>query len=95
MSQSPIGSPMLKARSALVLDLPDEAWFDVAFMQKDLRLALDTAAGLHMRLPSTVVADEMLTAARADGYEHRDIAVLYQVLSDLAAAQSQSSPAER
>src|SRR4029077_19646190 len=28
MTQSPIGSPMLKARADLVLDLPDEAWFD-------------------------------------------------------------------
>src|SRR5581483_8405884 len=29
MTQSPIGSPMLKARADFVLDLPDEAWFDV------------------------------------------------------------------
>jgi 3-hydroxyisobutyrate dehydrogenase-like beta-hydroxyacid dehydrogenase len=90
MTQSPIGSPMLKARSALVLDLPDEAWFDVGLMQKDLRLALGAAADEQLSLPSTVVADELLSAARAGGYEHRDIAVLYQVLSDLAAAQSRS-----
>ncbi|MDX6233430.1 MAG: hypothetical protein QOH68_2454 [Nocardioidaceae bacterium] len=96
MTQSPIGSPMLKARSALVLDLPDEAWFDVGFMQKDLRLALDVAADEQLPLPSTVVADELLSAARAGGYEHRDIAVLYRVLSDLAAAQlrTKSSPVE-
>jgi 3-hydroxyisobutyrate dehydrogenase-like beta-hydroxyacid dehydrogenase len=94
MTQSPIGSPMLKARSALVFDLPDEAWFDVALMQKDLRLALDTAADLQVPLPSTVVADELLSTARDRGYEHRDIAVLYQVLSDLAAAQSHASPAQ-
>ena len=43
MTQSPIGSPMLKARADLVLDLPDEAWFDVGLMQKDIVLALDTA----------------------------------------------------
>jgi 3-hydroxyisobutyrate dehydrogenase-like beta-hydroxyacid dehydrogenase len=93
MTQSPIGSPMLKARAALVLDLPDEAWFDVGFMQKDLRLALGVAADEQIPLPSTVVADELLSAARAGGYEHRDIAVLYQVLSDLAAAQSRSNSA--
>jgi 3-hydroxyisobutyrate dehydrogenase-like beta-hydroxyacid dehydrogenase len=93
MTQSPIGSPMLKARAELVLDLPDEAWFDVGFMQKDLRLALDVAADEQIPLPSTVVADELLSAARAGGYEHRDIAVLYQVLSDLAAAQSRSNSA--
>jgi 3-hydroxyisobutyrate dehydrogenase-like beta-hydroxyacid dehydrogenase len=99
MTQSPIGSPMLKARAALVLNLPDEAWFDVSFMQKDLRLALDAAADEHLPLPSTVVADKLLSAARAGGYEHRDIAVLYQVLSDQAdqtAAQPRikSSPVE-
>src|SRR3954471_16860338 len=32
MTQSPIGSPMLKARADLVLNLPDEAWFDVSLM---------------------------------------------------------------
>ena len=32
MTASPIGSPMLKARAPLVLDLPDEAWFDVSLM---------------------------------------------------------------
>ena len=30
MTGSPIGSPMLKARADLVLDLPDEAWFTSA-----------------------------------------------------------------
>jgi 3-hydroxyisobutyrate dehydrogenase-like beta-hydroxyacid dehydrogenase len=38
MSASPIGSPMLKARIPLLLDLPEDAWFDVAMMQKDIRL---------------------------------------------------------
>ncbi|MDX6279490.1 MAG: hypothetical protein QOH03_561, partial [Kribbellaceae bacterium] len=90
MTQSPIGSPMLRARSALVLDLPDEAWFDVGLMQKDLRLALGVAADEQLALPTTVVADELLSAARAEGYEHRDIAVLYRVLSDQAAARSRS-----
>jgi 3-hydroxyisobutyrate dehydrogenase-like beta-hydroxyacid dehydrogenase len=52
-------------------------------MHKDLRLALDSARDLGVPLPSTVVADEMLGAARALGYEHRDIAVLFQVLSEL------------
>src|SRR3954451_4513202 len=36
MTGSPIGSPMLKARAALVLDLPEEAWFDIGLMQKDV-----------------------------------------------------------
>jgi 3-hydroxyisobutyrate dehydrogenase-like beta-hydroxyacid dehydrogenase len=84
MTESPIGSPMLKARGALVLDLPEEAWFDVGLMQKDIVLALDTARRLAVPLPSAAVADEMLTVARAAGYEHRDIAALFEVLSRLA-----------
>jgi 3-hydroxyisobutyrate dehydrogenase-like beta-hydroxyacid dehydrogenase len=84
MTQSPIGSPMLKARADLVLDLPDEAWFDVRLMQKDVVLALDTARELRVPLPSAAVADEVLTMARAIGYERRDLAALYEVLAKLA-----------
>jgi 3-hydroxyisobutyrate dehydrogenase-like beta-hydroxyacid dehydrogenase len=83
MTQSPIGSPMLKARADLVLDLPDEAWFDVSLMQKDIALALDTARQLHVPLPSAAAADQMLTLARAAGYERRDIAGLFEVLAQL------------
>ena len=83
MTESPIGSPMLKARADLVLDLPDEAWFDVSLMQKDIVLALDTARQLGLPLPSAATADQMLTLARAAGYEHRDIAALFEVLAQL------------
>jgi 3-hydroxyisobutyrate dehydrogenase-like beta-hydroxyacid dehydrogenase len=83
MTQSPIGSPMLKARAELVLDLPDEAWFDVSLMQKDIVLALDTARELSIPLPSAATADALLTLARARGYEHRDIAALFEVLAGL------------
>jgi 3-hydroxyisobutyrate dehydrogenase-like beta-hydroxyacid dehydrogenase len=81
MTGSPIGSPMLKARADLVVDLPDEAWFDVRLMQKDVKLALDTGRELHVPLPSAAAADELLTLARAMGYERRDIAALFEVLA--------------
>jgi 3-hydroxyisobutyrate dehydrogenase-like beta-hydroxyacid dehydrogenase len=83
MTGSPIGSPMLKARADLVLDLPDEAWFDVSLMQKDVALALDTGRELHVPLPSAAAADQVLTMARALGYERRDIASLFAVLEHL------------
>ena len=86
MTQSPIGSPMLKARAPLAIDLPKDAWFDVSLMQKDLRLALESARDLGVPLPSTTVADQLLTTSREFGYEHRDIAVLFRVLSELAVA---------
>ncbi len=83
MTVSPIGSPMLKARAQLVLDLPDEAWFDISLMQKDVALALDTGRELHVPLPSAATADQLLTLARALGYERRDIAALFEVLRHL------------
>ena len=61
MTDSPIGSPMLKARVPLILDLPNDAWFDVDLMHKDIRLALQTADELHVPLPSAHAADEVLT----------------------------------
>jgi 3-hydroxyisobutyrate dehydrogenase-like beta-hydroxyacid dehydrogenase len=85
MSASPIGSPMLKARIPLLLDLPDQAWFDVAMMQKDIRLALQAADELEIPLPSAAVADKMLTRAGALGYAHRDLAALHEVLAELVA----------
>jgi len=83
MTKSPIGSPMLKARAALVLDLPDEAWFDIGLMQKDVALALDAGRELRVPLLSAAAADTVLTVARASGYERRDIAALFEVLAQL------------
>jgi 3-hydroxyisobutyrate dehydrogenase-like beta-hydroxyacid dehydrogenase len=83
MTESPIGSPMLKARLPLILDLPDEAWFDIGLMQKDIVLALEAARELRVPLPSAAVADEMLTLARAHGHEHHDLAALFQALRQL------------
>jgi|SRR5579862_4203053 len=84
LAGSSVGSPMLKSRGPLVLDLPEEAWFDVALMRKDLRLALQAASALDVPLPSAAVANEVYTAADAMGYRNRDIAVVYEVLAELA-----------
>ena len=80
MTDAPIGSPMLKARVPLVLDLPEEAWFDVGLLRKDIRLALEAGDELDVPLPSAHAAEEALTKAGELGFEHRDIAALFQVL---------------
>ena len=85
MTESPIGSPMLKARVPLVLDKPDETWFDVGLMHKDIRLALATARERGVPLPAAEVADTVLGQATELGYEHRDIAALFEVLGRLPA----------
>jgi 3-hydroxyisobutyrate dehydrogenase len=90
MTGSAIGSPMLKARAPLVLDLPDEAWFDIRLMHKDLELALDAAHRLAIPLPTADRADEILTIAHQLGYDRRDIAALFEVLEHMAAAHHPS-----
>jgi 3-hydroxyisobutyrate dehydrogenase-like beta-hydroxyacid dehydrogenase len=85
MGASAIGSPMLRARASLILDPPtDDAWFDLAFMHKDIELALDAAKALEIPLPSAERANEVLERARELGYERRDLAVLFRVLEQIA-----------
>ena len=81
MAESAIGSPFLRGRAPLVLDLPDDAWFDVELAHKDIRLALATAQRDELPLPSAALADEWLTTAASLGYGRRDIAALYAVLA--------------
>jgi 3-hydroxyisobutyrate dehydrogenase-like beta-hydroxyacid dehydrogenase len=81
---SVIASPMVKYRGPFVLKMPDEAWFDVNMMQKDLLLALETGRKTNVPLPTTAVTNEMLTAARAMGFADKDFAVLFETLASMA-----------
>jgi 3-hydroxyisobutyrate dehydrogenase-like beta-hydroxyacid dehydrogenase len=85
MEESPIGSPMLRARASVILDPPEEAWFDLRFMHKDIELALDAARSLEIPLPTAARADDVLEQAIALGYERRDLAALFKALEDIAA----------
>jgi 3-hydroxyisobutyrate dehydrogenase-like beta-hydroxyacid dehydrogenase len=84
MAESAIGSPMLKARVPIVLNPPDEAWFDIGFMRKDIELALDAARRLEITLPTADRTDDVLQQARALGYDRRDIAAFFRLLDELA-----------
>jgi 3-hydroxyisobutyrate dehydrogenase len=86
MTESAVGSPMLKARVPLVLDTPDETWFDVSLMQKDIRLALQEGHEVATPLPTATVADEILAVAERLGCGERDIAAVHEVLTRLAQA---------
>lgn len=81
---SVIASPMLIYRGPFVLTMPEEAWFDVNMMQKDMLLALDMGRKLDVPLPTTAVANEMLTAARARGLEKKDFAAVYEVMAHMS-----------
>lgn len=82
MVDSQIGSPMLKLRLPLILDPPEEAWFDIGLMHKDIRLVRQAGAELSTPLPSAGVADEVLGQAEQLGYTHRDIAAMGEVLAE-------------
>jgi 3-hydroxyisobutyrate dehydrogenase-like beta-hydroxyacid dehydrogenase len=87
MTHSVIGSPMVQYRGPMVLKMPDEAWFDVNMMQKDMLLALEMGRQLDVPLPTTAVTNEMLTAARGMGLAKRDFAIIFEVLARMAGVQ--------
>jgi 3-hydroxyisobutyrate dehydrogenase-like beta-hydroxyacid dehydrogenase len=81
---SVMASPMVKYRGPFVLNMPDEAWFDVNMAQKDVLLALEMGLQLDVPLPTTAIANQMLTAARAMGLADKDFAILFEVLARMA-----------
>ena len=84
LTNSAIASPMIKYRGPFVLKLPEEAWFNVNMMQKDMLLALELGRNLDVPMPSTAVTNEFLTAARGMGLVERDFAVVFDVLAEMS-----------
>jgi 3-hydroxyisobutyrate dehydrogenase-like beta-hydroxyacid dehydrogenase len=87
MLNSVVASPMVKYRGPFVLEMPEEAWFDVTMMQKDMVLALEAGRELDVPLPATAATNELLTAARSMGLEKQDFAVLFDVLASLSGVE--------
>jgi len=81
---SVIASPMVVYRGPFVLEQPEEAWFDVNMMQKDMTLALELGRELDVPLPTTAITNEFLTAARGMGLEEQDFAVVFDVLARMS-----------
>ena len=84
MLASVIASPMVVYRGPFVLEQPEEAWFDINMMQKDMNLALELGRQLDVPLPTTAVTNEMLTTARALGLEKKDFAALFDALAAMS-----------
>ena len=83
---SAIASPMVKYRGPFVLEMPEEAWFNVNMMQKDMNLALELGRQLDVPLPTTAVTNEFLTASRGMGLQEQDFAVMFKVLARMSGA---------
>jgi len=90
MAASAIGSPFLRGRAPLLVDLPERAWFNVELAHKDIRLALATGSGEHVPLPSAALVDEWFTTATSLGYGDRDVAALLTVLAETSTTRPEA-----
>jgi 3-hydroxyisobutyrate dehydrogenase-like beta-hydroxyacid dehydrogenase len=84
MTHSVIASPMVSYRGPMVLNMPEEAWFNVNMMQKDMLLALELGRQVDVPLPTTAATNEMLTAARGMGLAEKDFAILFEALARMS-----------
>ncbi len=84
LTNSVIASPMVKYRGPFVMGMPEEPWFNVNMMQKDMNLALELGQQLNVPLPTTAATNEFLTAARGMGLAAEDFAIIFEVLANLA-----------
>ncbi len=86
---SALASPATWHRAPFVLEKPDEIWFDVNMMQKDLLLALELGRTSDVPLPSVALSNELLTSARAMGMAREDFAVMFDVLAQISGVDRQ------
>lgn len=77
---SVITSPAMKYRAPLILNMPDEAWFNVEMMQKDLQLAMNIGRELGVPLVGVNLAQDYLAKAVEMGYGHQDFAALFHAM---------------
>src|SRR5712672_1064720 len=85
---SAVASPMIQYRGPFVLQQPEEAWFDVNMMQKDMVLAMDLGRKVDVPLPTTAVSNEILTAARGMGFTKLDFACMFDVLAAMSGVKT-------
>jgi 3-hydroxyisobutyrate dehydrogenase-like beta-hydroxyacid dehydrogenase len=83
-TNSAVASPMVQYRAPFLTKLPQPAWHTVNMMQKDMLLALELGRRVDVPLPTTAVANELLTAARGMGFVKEDFAVLFKVLAQMS-----------
>jgi 3-hydroxyisobutyrate dehydrogenase-like beta-hydroxyacid dehydrogenase len=88
LTHSAIGSPMLQYRGDFVVKKPDEAWFTVNMMQKDLLLALEMGRQFEVALPTAAATNEWLTAARAMRLGDEDMAAVFQALARISGVEA-------
>jgi 3-hydroxyisobutyrate dehydrogenase-like beta-hydroxyacid dehydrogenase len=86
LSNSVAASTAMKYRGPFMLKMPDEVWFSVEMMKKDIQLALELGEETGVALTTVRLVDELLDKAMALGWGKQDFAALYRVVEHLSAA---------
>ncbi|HXG15867.1 MAG TPA: NAD(P)-dependent oxidoreductase [Calidithermus sp.] len=93
--RSVVASPMVRYRGPFVLgQMSPQAWFPVPMIQKDLDLALALGRAVGAALPTTALAQQWMTMARALGLERYDFGVVFDVLAWMSGAAPSTKPGE-
>ncbi|MBS1820758.1 MAG: NAD(P)-dependent oxidoreductase [Acidobacteria bacterium] len=87
LNNSAARSGFISAKAPMVFKRDFSTNFSVKWMEKDMRLMLESAAELDIPAPVTSVAQQMLRAAIAKGYGEDDICGSIRVLEDLTGTE--------
>ena len=85
LTNSVIGSPLVKYKAPQLVTLPDVAWYPVHMMQKDIKLALELGTELGVALPTTETAQRVLALAQEKGWGEKDFAILIEAVKHMGA----------
>lgn len=85
LTNSVIGSPLVKYKAPQLVTLPEVAWYPVDMMQKDIKLALELGAELGVSLPTTETAQRVLAHAQQQGWGDKDFAILIETIKHMGA----------
>jgi len=85
LTNSVVGSPLVKYKAPQLVNLPDVAWYPVDMMQKDIKLALELGAELGVALPTTETAQRVLAFAQEKGWGEKDFAILIEAVKHMGA----------
>ena len=84
LTHSVMGSALIQYRGPFVLQMPEQAWFNVNMMQKDLLLALELGRELDTVLPTASTANDLMTVSRGMGFADQDFAVVFKTLERMS-----------
>jgi 3-hydroxyisobutyrate dehydrogenase/2-hydroxy-3-oxopropionate reductase len=85
-------SGLVSLKAPLVFKRDWDPRFSVKWLEKDMRLMLESAAELNVPVPLSSLSQQMYRAAIAKGYGDDDIGGSIRLLEDLAGTQVISSP---